>query len=292
MKNVIAALFCILFASMAYGQTYDQWIAGTPGSWSFGPNWSLASSPNSTDSALISAPTNCSVSANSECENLILENGSNGLTVGGVGASLVVDDTAYIGGQPGFTGGDGYLNIENGEVDISDLELGTSTYYGQVGMIGGTLNVETLTVGSRAVVNLDGGAIYIYYGTGPDPIAHIRTLLKNSYVNKWAVTLGEICSDYANTNHFNYKIGYADAADPGNPAGLPPGTIKIMTTLDGDANLDGKVDGDDYTIIVSHLNQAVGGWDAGDFEYSGVCNGDDYTSVVTHLGQTSALPTN
>ncbi len=83
----------------------------------------------------------------------------------------------------------------------------------------------------------------------------------------------------------SYALGYADSADPGNPAGLATGTIKIMYTLLGDANLDGVVSGDDFTIVASNLGKSVSAWDAGDFNYDGVVNGDDFTELVSNLGK-------
>ena len=38
-----------------------------------------------------------------------------------------------------------------------------------------------------------------------------------------------------------YGIGYADASDTGNPAGLAAHTLEARPTLLGDANLDGTV---------------------------------------------------
>jgi len=67
-------------------------------------------------------------------------------------------------------------------------------------------------------------------------------------------------STSAQANSASYGIGYADAADPGNPAGLASGQIEIMYTLLGDANLDGAVNGTDFAILAANFNQAVSGW--------------------------------
>jgi len=58
-------------------------------------------------------------------------------------------------------------------------------------------------------------------------------------------------------------------------------------TYFGDANLDGQVTGDDYTIIDSNLNTtpAVGlEWLSGDANLDGVVTGDDYTTIDSNLG--------
>ncbi len=68
-------------------------------------------------------------------------------------------------------------------------------------------------------------------------------------------------------------------------SGLSSGQIEVKFTLYGDANLDGLVSGDDFTILASNLGKQVSGWDQGDFNYDGVVSGDDFTLLVSNLGQ-------
>ena len=87
-------------------------------------------------------------------------------------------------------------------------------------------------------------------------------------------------------NSSSYGIGYADSADPGNPAGLASGQIEIMYTLLGDANLDGKVNGTDFNLMATNFNQAVtNGWDEGDFNYDGKVNGSDFVLLADNFNQ-------
>ena len=96
----------------------------------------------------------------------------------------------------------------------------------------------------------------------------------------------ESCPRAAQANSNSYGIGYADSADPGNPAGLAPGTIEIMYTLLGDANLDGKVNGTDFNLMATNFNQAVtDGWDKGDFNYDGKVNGSDFVLLADNFNQ-------
>ena len=60
-------------------------------------------------------------------------------------------------------------------------------------------------------------------------------------------------STAAQSNAGSYGIGYADSADPGNPAGLSSGQIEIAYTLLGDANLDYKVNGTDFNLMADEL---------------------------------------
>ncbi len=45
----------------------------------------------------------------------------------------------------------------------------------------------------------------------------------------------------------------------------------------GDANLDGAVDGADYTVWADHLEMTAASWQIGDFNGDGIVNGADYT---------------
>jgi hypothetical protein len=83
----------------------------------------------------------------------------------------------------------------------------------------------------------------------------------------------------------SYGIGYADSADPGDPARLPSGTIEIKYTLLGDADLNGVVDGIDFSILAANFNKSVNGWDAGDFDYSGSVNGTDFSDLAANFNR-------
>jgi len=53
-----------------------------------------------------------------------------------------------------------------------------------------------------------------------------------------------------------------------------------MYTYGGDANLDGKLNVDDYIKIDSGIASNLTGWVNGDFNYDGKVNIDDYTTVI------------
>jgi hypothetical protein len=73
---------------------------------------------------------------------------------------------------------------------------------------------------------------------------------------------------------------------------LTRGAIVATFTYFGDVNLDGKVTGDDYTVIDANLNttpaRGIAAM-AGDANMDGVVTGDDYTVVDANLAET-ALP--
>jgi autotransporter-associated beta strand protein len=55
--------------------------------------------------------------------------------------------------------------------------------------------------------------------------------------------------------------------------------VLVKYTYYGDANLDGKVDGSDYSMIDNGYLMQLTGWQNGDFNYDGVINGSDYTLI-------------
>ena len=63
-----------------------------------------------------------------------------------------------------------------------------------------------------------------------------------------------------------------------------PSDILVKYTYFGDANLDGHVDGSDYTLIDNGYNTRttgapLTGWFNGDFNYDGRVDGSDYTLI-------------
>ncbi|HYO08383.1 MAG TPA: endonuclease [Tepidisphaeraceae bacterium] len=67
--------------------------------------------------------------------------------------------------------------------------------------------------------------------------------------------------------------------------------VLLMYTWGGDADLNGRVDGDDYFRIDSHAGQVGAGWVNGDFNYSGSINGDDYFIIDSNVGRARAALT-
>ena len=59
--------------------------------------------------------------------------------------------------------------------------------------------------------------------------------------------------------------------------------IVMPDPVDGDANLDGAVDGGDYTLWADNYNQP-GGWQQGDFTGDGFVDGGDYTLWADNYG--------
>jgi autotransporter-associated beta strand protein len=67
--------------------------------------------------------------------------------------------------------------------------------------------------------------------------------------------------------------------------------VLIKYTYVGDANLDGKVDGSDYSRIDNGYLHHLTGWFNGDFNYDGVVNGSDYTLIDNAFNMQNAAIT-
>jgi alpha-amylase len=66
--------------------------------------------------------------------------------------------------------------------------------------------------------------------------------------------------------------------------------LLIKYTYYGDANLDGKIDGTDYSLIDNGVHHSLTGWSNGDFNYDGVVDGSDYSLIDNSFNQQSANP--
>jgi len=229
---------------------------------------------------------------------------------GGSASAIVIDQGLTVeqdSAASGQQGGTAWVSIGRSTLDFGNINNGFLTLSGtgavSISRISGggtlTINGPTLQIEPQAggpsqskLVITGGGTLditnnhfFINYGTGPDPIASIAAWIASGYAGgAWNGT--GIISTNAQTNSGSYGIGYADSADPGNPAGLATNTIEIMYTLLGDANLDGKVNGTDFTLMAANFNDSVtNGWDEGDFNYSGTVNGDDFVLLADNFNQ-------
>jgi len=150
------------------------------------------------------------------------------------------------------------------------------------------VNISSLAISGSGTLNINNNHIIINYGSGTDPIGSIAMWIADgAYGSGTTVTwTGTGITSSAAAANPNYGIGYADANDAGNPAGLAAGQIEIMYTLLGDANLDGKVNGSDFNLMATNFNQAVtAGWDKGDFNYDGKVNGNDFVLLAANFNQ-------
>jgi hypothetical protein len=170
------------------------------------------------------------------------------------------------------------LTIGNGSSNNTLQIASNSSPSAQAGII----------VATGSSLDITNNIVYINYPIGQDPISSIAALISSGYAGgAWTgpgITSSTGAANNAISANPKYGIGYADSADPNNPAGLATNQIEIMYTLMGDANLDGKVNGSDFTLMAASFNDSVtNGWDEGDFNYSGTVNGDDFVLLANNF---------
>ncbi len=191
---------------------------------------------------------------------------------------------------------EGDLTIYSGGTIGKITETGTA---GGLALYGGMLQLapngapssqSVLYIASGAALDITNNKLFINYGSpANDPIASIVAWIANGYYGLPGpqIISSSIAADDA-ASGLSYGIGYADSADPGNPANLPSGTVEIMFTLLGDANLDGIVNSEDFTPFSASVGKS-GFWDNGDFNYDGTVNSEDFTPFSANLGKSATL---
>jgi len=141
-------------------------------------------------------------------------------------------------------------------------------------------NTGTLTM--SGTLDLLASPISIKYGTGADPFATVKSLIISAYNSGVWTGLG-IGSSIVAANSSAYGIGYADAAQTGNPAALPATTLQAKPTLLGDTQLRGSVGIGDYNTVLNNFGSGTL-WTQGDFHYGGVVGIGDYNDVLNNFG--------
>jgi hypothetical protein len=90
-----------------------------------------------------------------------------------------------------------------------------------------------------------------------------------------------------------FQVGgtaYNDTETPPQTAFLDMPSMVLKPTILGDANLDGKVDVNDLTIVLSHFGESGMTWSQGAFTGSGTVDINDLTIVLSNFGRTAAAP--
>jgi hypothetical protein len=210
------------------------------------------------------------------------------------GANLIIGNPLTI------DSGDSLTQIGSGTVTYQSIitvqsgaliAFANSTHAHELNLASGataTVSAPVLEVDSLSnlgTVNLQNNEMIVNFGSGSDPISSIRAQLLSGYnAGHWNGPGIMSTAAQTTTNGLRYALGYADGKD-GKVSGLASGQIEVKYTLAGDANLDGFVNGEDFTILASNFNQNVTGWDQGDFNYDGTVNGEDFTLLAANFNQ-------
>ncbi len=265
------------------------------------------------------ATTFSNTSNTSNGDNVTFNDTNNGhynLAVTSAGVTpntITVSTTATYNFSGGSIGGGGGLTLTAGTLNVANT---TQNAWGSTTVNGGTLVLanntalpinQTLTIASGASVlasahtggasnvtvlqvstlnnsgtlNLTNNSLAIASGS---TVASVTTQLTAAYNgglwNGTSSTGGVITSTTAagDTTYLT-AIGVATGLTSFDGITVPSTDILVKYTYYGDTNLDGAVDGSDYTNIDNGFNGHLTGWQNGDLNYDGVVDGSDYTLI-------------
>jgi autotransporter-associated beta strand protein len=143
----------------------------------------------------------------------------------------------------------------------------------------GTSRLASLVVTGVGVMDVGDNPVVLDY-SGTSPVDTVRQyLLSGRNSGAWN-GVGISSSSAAGDAMHRTGIGYAEATALGITSfkGQAVDTTSIVMeyTYYGDANLDGKVNADDYALVDRGMAKHLTGWVNGDFNYDGVVNAADY----------------
>jgi autotransporter-associated beta strand protein len=168
----------------------------------------------------------------------------NALTVGTAGTLQIARSTGNVSylATAGSLNNTGVVDISNNAIDIQNASA----------------NIGTITAQIAAAYN--GGAW-------------------NGNVAGGVITSSAAASDTTHLTAVGIATGFGSFNAQGTTVSVNPQDVLIKYTYYGDTNLDGRVDGSDYSRIDNGVLQGLTGWQNGDFNYDGVINGSDYTLI-------------
>jgi hypothetical protein len=170
------------------------------------------------------------------------------------------------------------LNISSGTVTVAAAAAHANRQL---------LSVGGLSLSATGKLDLANNDMIVNNGN----LATITSEVKQGYNgDNWQGSAG-ITSSYAAADSAHLTaLGVIQNSVNGSPTGTVlhssfdsslsvDSDVLVKFTYYGDANLDGKIDGSDYSRIDNGALNNLTGWYNGDFNYDGVINGSDYTLI-------------
>jgi autotransporter-associated beta strand protein len=266
---------------------------------------------SSTITAPISLQSSVQIAVGQTANTLTLSGaitGVGGITLAG-DTNAVMVGTVEISGTNSYSGptsvaGGELLVAPSGSATVSPLPIGNAVTItggsvvlasnvtsgsGSVSHPASNVTLSSLTISGNGVFDIGNNHIILTY-TGTSPMSTILGYMQTGYNNgAWNGT-GIISSAAAlqdsTAGALKYSIGWADGGDKvGDVAGLTSGEIELKYTLIGDANLDGSVNGSDFSILAANFGLGVTNWDQGNFLFGSSVNGSDFSALAANFGQ-------
>jgi autotransporter-associated beta strand protein len=220
--------------------------------------------------------------------------GTSSLTKTGTGIATIATPNTYTGGT--FVNGgtlviaptttanavalpDGAVSIgAAGKLQLADNASASSPFVNSATDISNQLmKLSSLSITTGGKLDIRNNHFYVAdtgVGAHPDDATYTSIL---GLVKNGAITSSEGLSGYG--------VGIVDGNDSvlGTPVSV--NQIEVAYTLEGDANLDGKVDITDFNIFAPNFGLPTTlGWEAGDFDYSGTVDIGDFNLFAGNFG--------
>jgi len=143
-----------------------------------------------------------------------------------------------------------------------------------------TVTVQQISIPTGALLDLSNNNL-IYSGGGPGAFSMVSQLIQSGYQDgTWQGSSGIISGAAASDGKHLTALGLTlSTGQVFEQMPTQVGDVLVKFTYYGDTNLDGKVDGSDYTRIDNGSLNHLTGWFNGDFNYDGIINGSDYTLI-------------
>ena len=220
--------------------------------------------------------------------------GSGALSKDGFGIMHIASSNSFTGPVSVFAGA---MQFDTSQT-LASLNIGGNGRTAVTGGVNAVLRMSALNIASGGALDLnDDDAIVDYTGTSPLP--RIAQLLAEGYNGgTWngngitSAVAQSVALNAANPN--KTAIGFAEASALGVSSfdGQPVDSTAILLkyTLAGDANLDGKVNAQDFDDLASNYGKQSRTWLQGDFNYDGQVNSLDFNVLAANFNIAQAAP--
>jgi autotransporter-associated beta strand protein len=227
-----------------------------------------------------------------------------GLVKAGSGALVLSAANAYTGGTNVSAG---TLRVSHADAlpaatDLTIAGAGSRTIL--TAGLADAIKLNALTIDARSanpVAALDLTNDKLIVNKTAMPLSVILSQIKAAYAGgAWTgngITSSTAAADFVANSAGYGAIGYADNADFGmgltsfGGRAVDGNAILVRYTVLGDANLDGRVDGTDYSLLQRSYGKTSGAfWDQGDFNYDGKVDLRDALILRAHYSQVLAQP--
>jgi fibronectin-binding autotransporter adhesin len=206
--------------------------------------------------------------------------GSGGLLKLGTGSVSLAENNSYTGGTNVAAG---TLIFASATAFPANTALNISTGAKVVIANHGTGSVFAPVISSfsnTGILDITNNALVLHNASLGTISSEVASAYNNGAWNGTSSSAGIMTSSLAaaDTSHL-HAVGVATGLSSFPDASVLPGDVVVKYTYYGDTNLDGKVDGTDYSRIDNGYLTHATGWYNGDFNYDGVINGSDYTLI-------------